>query len=176
MLDNNKVLEYLSGSTIYEVNLRQFTQKGDINSFMEHLPRLKKMGVSIIWLMPIHPIGIKNRKGSLGSYYCSRNFFDLNEEYGTKSDFKKLVTAVHDSGMKIIIDWVANHAAWDNNWTLTNPDFFLRDDQGEFISPYDWTDVIQIDHNNEAAHDAMRNAMCYWVNEFNIDGFRRCHI
>ena len=172
MLDNNKVLEYLSGSTIYEVNLRQFTQKGDINSFMEHLPRLKKMGVSIIWLMPIHPIGIKNRKGSLGSYYCSRNFFDLNEEYGTKSDFKKLVTAVHDSGMKIIIDWVANHAAWDNNWTLTNPDFFLRDDQGEFISPYDWTDVIQIDHNNEAAHDAMRNAMCYWVNEFNIDGFR----
>lgn len=172
MLDNNKVLKYLSGATIYEVNLRQYTEKGDIPSFIEHLPRLKKMGVDIIWLMPIHPIGIHNRKGTLGSYYSSRDFFDLNPEYGTKADFSNLVAMVHQLDMKIIIDWVANHAAWDNSWTLTNPEYFVRDAAGNFLSPYDWSDVIQVDHNNEAAHDAMRSAMCYWVREFDIDGFR----
>ena len=172
MLNNIKLINYLKKATIYEVNLRQYTKEGSIISFQKHLPRLKEMGVDILWFMPIHPIGIKNRKGSLGSYYCSSNFFELNPEYGTKDDFKNLVSEIHLLGMKIIIDWVANHAAWDNNWTTTNPDFFLRNEQGEFLSPYDWTDVIQIDHNNEAAHDAMRSAMCHWVEEYDIDGFR----
>jgi glycosidase len=172
MLNNKKVLDYLSVANIYEVNLRQYTREGTISAFMEHLPRLKEMGVAILWFMPLHPIGKINRKGSLGSYYSSSNFFELNPEFGTASDFKNMVNVIHELGMKVIIDWVANHAAWDNNWTITNPDFFVRAETGQFLSPYDWTDVIQIDHNNEAAHDAMRTAMCYWVREFDIDGFR----
>jgi len=172
MLNNKKVLDYLSIANIYEVNLRQYTKEGTIAAFMEHLPRLKEMGVEILWFMPLHPIGKINRKGSLGSYYSSSNFFELNPEFGTEADFKNLVKVIHELGMKVIIDWVANHAAWDNNWTITNPDYFVRADNGQFLSPYDWTDVIQIDHNNEAAHDAMRSAMCFWVNEFDIDGFR----
>jgi len=172
MLNNKKVLDYLSIANIYEVNLRQYTKEGAIAAFMEHLPRLKEMGVEILWFMPLHPIGKINRKGSLGSYYSSSNFFELNPEFGTEADFKNLVKVIHELGMKVIIDWVANHAAWDNNWTITNPDYFVRADNGQFLSPYDWTDVIQIDHNNEAAHDAMRSAMCFWVNEFDIDGFR----
>jgi glycosidase len=172
MLNNKKVLDYLSVANIYEVNLRQYTHEGTIAAFMEHLPRLKEMGVAILWFMPLHPIGKINRKGSLGSYYSSSNFFELNPEFGTASDFKNMVNVIHELGMKVIIDWVANHAAWDNNWAITNPDFFVRAETGQFLSPYDWTDVIQIDHNNEAAHDAMRTAMCYWVREFDIDGFR----
>ena len=172
MLSNKKVLDYLSVANIYEVNLRQYTREGTISAFMEHLPRLKEMGVEIFWFMPLHPIGKINRKGSLGSYYSSSNFFELNPEFGTAADFKNMVNVIHELGMKVIIDWVANHAAWDNNWTITNPDFFVRAETGQFLSPYDWTDVIQIDHNNEAAHDAMRSAMCYWVKEFDIDGFR----
>ena len=168
-----KPLDYfLKHSTIYEVNLRQYTKEGTIAAFMLHLPRLKKMGIDIIWLMPIHPIGKINRKGNLGSYYSISDYFDINPEFGTKSDFKKLVELVHELEMKIIIDWVANHAAWDNKWTLTNPDYFSRNAAGQFLSPYDWSDVIQIDHNNEMAHDALRHAMCFWVKEFDIDGFR----
>jgi len=130
------------------------------------------MGIQILWFMPIHPIGKKNKKGTAGSYYSSQNFFELNPEYGTKEDFKLMVEQIHEMGMKIILDWVANHAAWDNNWTITNPDFFVRDAAGQFASPFDWSDVIQIDHQNEAAHDAMIEAMSYWVEKFDIDGFR----
>lgn len=172
MLNNDNVLSYLHRSNIYEVNIRQYSSEGNIQSFIKHLPRLKKMGIDILWLMPIHPIGLKNRKGTLGSYYSSSDYFDINPEFGTKADFKNLVEESHSLGMKIIIDWVANHAAWDNQWTQTNPDFFERNEHGEFLSPYDWTDVIQINHNNEAAHDALRDAMCFWVKEFDIDGFR----
>ena len=130
------------------------------------------MGVEILWMMPIHPIGIINRKGTLGSYYSVKDFCDINPEYGTKQDFKILVEAVHTIGMKIIIDWVANHAAWDNNWTVDNPDFFVRDETGSFVSPYDWSDVIQINHSNDDQQAGMINAMQYWVLEFDIDGFR----
>lgn len=172
MLNNDKILSFLHRTNIYEVNIRQYTNAGDFESFRKHLPRLKNMGVEVLWLMPIHPIGLKNRKGTLGSYYSSSDYFDINPEYGTKADFKALVEEVHSFGMKIIIDWVANHAAWDNRWTETNPDYFVRHENGEFLSPYDWTDVIQIDHNNEAAHYALREAMCYWVKEYDIDGFR----
>lgn len=169
---NNSLLSYLQKATIYEVNTRQFSVEGDFASLQKHLPRLKEMGVDILWMMPVHPIGIRNRKGSLGSYYSSRDFFEVNPEYGTKEDFKNLVDEVHSLGMKIIIDWVANHAAWDNAWVETNPEYFLRDDSGNFVSPYDWSDVIQVNHAHEAAHDAMRSAMLYWIKKFDIDGFR----
>lgn len=166
------MLSYLQQATMYEVNTRQYSSRGDFNSFRNHLPRLKAMGVDILWFMPVHPIGMKNRKGILGSYYSSRNYLDINPEFGTKADFKKLVSKAHELGMKVIIDWVANHAAWDHEWTLSNPDFFEADKSGQFISPHDWSDVIQIDHQNNAAHEAMCEAMLYWIQEFDIDGFR----
>ena len=162
----------LQQANLYEVNLRQYSDKGDIAGFMEHLPRLASMGVDILWLMPIHPIGELNRKGSLGSYYSIKDFRGLNAEYGSMEDFAKLVELAHAHGMRVIIDWVANHAAWDNVWTTDHPDYFCRDEHGQFMSPYDWSDVIQIDHRNEAEQAAMADAMEYWVTQFNIDGFR----
>jgi len=172
MTKNSSLLQTLDKATIYEVNIRQYTQEGTIEAFIEHLPRLKKMGVDIIWLMPMHPIGKKNRKGSLGSYYSISDFKEINPEFGTKHEFKNLIHEIHALGMKVIMDWVANHAAWDNIWTINHPDFFASNEAGEFLSPYDWTDVIQINHENEQAHDALHEAMCYWVKEFDIDGFR----
>ena len=169
---NEKIISELKHAIFYEVNLRQYTPEGTIKAFLPHLHRIAAMGVNMIWLMPIHPTGIINRKGSLGSYYSSRNFTEVNPEFGNKSDLKHLIVQAHQMGIKVILDWVANHAAWDNNWTSDHPDYFVRDENGNFLSPYDWTDVIQIDHNNEAAHDALREAMCYWIREFDIDGFR----
>ena len=163
---------FLAASNLYEVNLRQYSAQGSFKAFATHLPRLKEMGVEILWLMPIHPIGIKNRKGTLGSYYSIKDFMDTNPEFGSKEEFKNLVAEVHRLDMKIILDWVANHAAWDNVWTLTNPDFFERDDAGNFKPPYDWDDVIQINHSNPAEQQAMIDAMKYWVSDFDIDGFR----
>lgn len=171
MFERNK-LNFLRHSSIYEVNLRQYTQEGTIRAFMEHVPRLKKMGIGVIWMMPIHPIGIKNRKGTLGSYYSISDYQQINPEFGTLADFKALVELVHQLGMKIIIDWVANHSAWDNVWTMEHPDYFVHDESGVFQSPYDWSDVIQIDHRNSAAHHALIDAMCFWVREYDIDGFR----
>ncbi len=163
---------FLSSSNIYAVNMRQYTAAGTFNAFAAHLPGLKDMGVDILWLMPIHPIGLLNRKGTLGSYYSIKDFEDVNPEYGSKADFKNLVDAAHALGMKIILDWVANHAAWDNVWTNTHPDFFMHDGHGNFKTAFDWEDVIQINHSNPQEQQAMIDAMKYWVTNFDIDGFR----
>lgn len=167
-----KVPGFLSSSNIYEVNIRQYTPEGTFQAFMKHLPRLKEMGVEVLWFMPVHPIGSQNRKGTLGSYYSIKNFKEINPEFGSMQDFKSMIDLIHGLGMRIIMDWVANHAAWDNNWTLSNPDFFERDEKGNFKSPYDWTDVIQIDHSSVLQQDTMIDAMAYWIGECNIDGFR----
>lgn len=163
---------FLVSSNLYEVNTRQYTPEGTFEAFVRHLPRLKEMGVKILWFMPIHPIGIEKRKGSLGSYYSIKNFKEVNPEFGTLEDFKSMIEIIHSLDMKIIMDWVANHAAWDNNWTLTDPDFFEQDEAGKLTSPYDWTDVIQINHKNVEQQDAMIAAMSYWITECDIDGFR----
>jgi alpha-amylase len=167
-----KRADWIASTNIYEVNIRQYTPEGNFKAFAESLPRLKNMGVEVLWLMPIHPIGKTNRKGTLGSYYSISDFKGVNPEFGTAADLKNLVRLAHELGMKIIIDWVANHAAWDNVWTKDHPEYFVRDDEGNFKAPYDWTDVIQIDHNNMAEQDVMIDAMKYWVTEFDIDGFR----
>lgn len=130
------------------------------------------MGVDTLWMMPIFPIGSKKRKGSLGSYYSIKDFKDVNPEFGNRDDFLKLVMTAHELGMRVIIDWVANHAAWDNVWTIEHPDYFEHDEHGEFKPPYDWDDVIQIDHKNPAQQAAMLDAMRFWVVNFSIDGFR----
>ncbi len=163
---------FLLSSNIYEVNVRQYTPEGTFEAFAKHLPRLKHMGVEILWFMPIHPIGLVNRKGSLGSYYSVRDFKDVNPEFGSKADFDLLVNQIHALDMKIIIDWIANHAAWDNVWTLDNPNFFLRDELGAFKNAFDWDDVIQINHECDEEQNAMIDAMKYWVEKHNIDGFR----
>ena len=163
---------WIAQTNIYEVNIRQYTVEGTFNAFAKSLPRLKDMGVEVLWIMPIHPIGKINRKGTMGSYYSISDFKGVNPEFGTATDFKNLVKLVHESGMKIIMDWVANHAAWDHVWTKTHPEYFVIDDAGNFLPPYDWTDVIQIDHTSIAEQDAMIDAMKYWVTDFDIDGFR----
>lgn len=172
--------EWTKDKNIYEVNLRQYTEEGTIKAFMEHLPRLKKMGVDILWLMPIHPVGELNRKGTMGSQYASRDYLGLDPAYGDKSDLKALVDTVHEMGMYLIIDWVANHTGWDNVWTEDHLDWFKRNEDGE-LYPYTftdhgkveyWTDVIALDYSNKELWQGMTDAMAYWVKEFNIDGFR----
>ena len=163
---------FLNSSNIYSVNMRQFTEEGTFNAFAAHLPRLKDMGVGILWFMPIHPIGSRNRKGTLGSYYSISDFNDVNPEYGSKEDFKNIVDQAHALGMKVILDWVANHAAWDNVWTVNHPDFFETDETGHFKAPYDWEDVIQFNHQNPEQQQCMLDVMKYWITDFDIDGFR----
>jgi len=165
--------EWAKNANIYEVNIRQYTPEGTFNAFARDLPRLKKMGVDIIWLMPIQTIGEKNRKGPLGSPYSVKNYKKINPHYGTMDDLKNLVNKVHQQGMKIIIDWVANHTAWDNIWTKTHPEWYTKDANGHFKPPVaDWSDVIELDYSNQHMRDAMLDAMKYWVQKADIDGFR----
>ncbi len=165
--------DWSRNSVIYEVNLRQFTPNGTIKEFREHLPRLKELGVDILWFMPIHPIGELNRKGTLGSYYSVKDYFDLDPAYGTKDEFRQLVKEIHSNGMYIILDWVANHTAWDNELSKTNPEYFKKDAVGNFVPPVpDWHDVIALDYSNKDVWNYMNGALEYWIKEFNIDGYR----
>lgn len=158
---------------IYEVNVRQFTPEGTFKAFEKHLPRLKKMGIDILWFMPIQPIGEQNRKGSLGSYYSIKDYKAINPEFGTEKDFKELVEKIHQQGMYVMLDWVGNHTSWDNVWTKTNPEFFSKNEKGEFYPPVpDWSDVIELNYDNRDLWNKIIDAMEYWVKEFNIDGFR----
>lgn len=165
--------DWAKNSTIYEVNIRQFSKEGTFKSFQQHLPRLKELGVDILWLMPINPIGKLNRKGTLGSYYSVKDYVDVNPEFGTKEDFKTLVDEIHNQGMHVIIDWVANHTAWDNKWVKTNPEFYTKDSSGNFVPPVpDWSDVIDLNYDNKELWKEMISALKYWVSEFDIDGYR----
>ena len=165
-------IEWSRNANIYEVNIRQYTPEGTINAFRKHLPRLKNMAVSIIWIMPVQPIGEKNRKGSLGSYYSIRDYKAVNEAFGDLEDFKALVKDAHKLGMYVLLDWVANHTSWDNVWTESNPDFYRKDENGNFDSPWDWTDVIALNYSNPVMRESMIDAMRFWLEESNIDGFR----
>lgn len=165
--------QWAVNANIYEVNIRQYSPEGTFAAFTEDLPRLQEMGVRILWLMPIHPIGELNRKGTLGSYYSIKDYTAINPEFGDKDDFAELVETAHELGMKVILDWVANHTAWDAVWTETNPEFYLTDEDGNFFPPVDdWEDVIQLDVENRDMWEAMIQAMEYWVREYDIDGFR----
>lgn len=166
-------VDWAHHTNIYEVNIRQYTQQGTLNAFAQHLPRLKDMGVHTIWFMPLQPIGKIHRKGTLGSYYSISDYISLNPEYGTLADFQSLVDNIHKLEMKVIIDWVANHTAWDHVWTKTDPGFFSKDEFGRFRPPFpDWSDVIHLNYDNKELWWAMVNDMRFWVNNFDIDGFR----
>lgn len=165
--------DWSRNATIYEVNIRQYTPEGTFKAFQQHLPRLKKMGVDILWLMPINPIGEKNRKGKLGSYYAVKDYLAVNPEYGNTADLKELVAKAHELGMYVIVDWVANHTSWDNALVTEHPDWYKKDSTGKIIPPVaDWTDVAALDYTNKDLRKYMTDALCYWVKETNIDGYR----
>ncbi len=158
---------------IYEVNVRQYTEEGNFKAFEKHLPSLKELGADILWLMPIHPIGEKNRKGTLGSYYSVKDYKAVNPEFGTLEEFKSLVKMIHKMGMYVIIDWVANHTSWDNNWIEEHPEFYTTDSVGNIISPNpDWTDVADLNYDNKELREEMIDALKFWIEECDIDGYR----
>ncbi len=166
-------LEWSNDAVMYEVNVRQYTPEGTFNAFAEHLPQLKELGVEILWFMPIHPIGEKNRKGSLGSYYSIRDYKAVNPEFGTIDDFNALVNKAHEMGFKVIIDCVANHSAFDNVWTESHKDWYTQDSLGNIIPPVaDWSDVADLNYDNTEMRAAMLDAMKFWVAEAGIDGYR----
>lgn len=162
-------------SNIYEVNLRQYSVSGSITDFEKHLPRLKDMGVEILWFMPITPIGLEGRKMTekeLGSYYAVKDYKGFNPDYGTMDDWKAFVKHAHEMGFKVITDWVANHSAPDNHWMKAHPDFYAKDSLGKVIAPFDWTDVRKLNYKNTELRDSMIDAMKFWITETGIDGFR----
>lgn len=181
--------ELADNAIIYEVNIRQYSPEGTFNAFVHDIPKLKKLGVKILWLMPIHEIGIKNRKAKgdksvddiedaiekqiyLGSPYSVRDYRSINHNYGSKEDFQYLVDTAHKNGMYVILDWVANHTAWDHPWVTMHNKFYTRDKEGKMIAPFDWTDVAELDYTNRDLRKAMIEDMKYWITQYNIDGFR----
>jgi glycosidase len=170
---SNSVLpDWAKQATIYEVNIRQYSAAGDFKSVTQSLPRLQKLGVGILWLMPIQPISKLNRKGTLGSPYSVADYKGINPEFGNSDDLKALIDGAHKLGMKVIIDWVANHSGWDNPW-IANKSWYHQDADGNIIAPNrDWTDVAWLNYDNAEMRAAMIDAMKYWVNQFGIDGFR----
>lgn len=161
-------------ATIYEVNVRQYTKEGTLNAFAEHLPRLKELGVKILWFMPIHPISVKKRKGVLGSYYAVQDYKAVNPDLGTDLDFKEVINQAHELGLKVIMDWVPNHTGFDNDWIDEHPDWYEKNEEGEIIHPEgtDWYDVASLDYDVPEMRQAMIDAMLFWVENFDIDGFR----
>lgn len=170
---------WVARSALYEVFVQDFSPAGTFRGVIDGLDRIQAAGADVIWLMPIYPIGVLNRKGTLGSPYAVRDYRATNPAYGTAADFRALVAAVHQRGMKLILDWVPNHTAPDHPWVKEHPDYYVRDKQGKPSVPRDekgkltdWTDVAQLDYKNPRLRRAMIDNMRYWLTEFGIDGFR----
>ncbi len=175
--------DWAKNANIYEVNIRQYTPEGTFDAFRSHLPRLKKMGVDILWLMPVHPISVPKRKGSLGSYYAVSDFQAINPQFGTHEDFKELVDAAHAQGMYLIIDWVPHHTGWDHPWITEHPEYYNKNDKGEIRDPineetgepWGWTDVAELNLDNPEMRRHVVDDMIFWLEDYNIDGFRVDH-
>jgi len=167
-----KTVDWVINTNIYEVNIRQYTKEGTFAAFAKHLPRLKDMGVETLWLMPITPISVEKRQGSLGSYYACSSYTTINPEFGSLADFKTLVTQAHILKIKIIIDWVANHTGYNHAWTKEHTDWYEKDEHGNFTEKNGWADVIDLNYKNNELRKGMIEAMQYWINECDIDGFR----
>jgi glycosidase len=170
---------WVARSALYEVFVQDFSPAGNFRGVIDGLDRIQSSGADVIWLMPIHPIGVVNRKGSLGSPYAARDYRAINPAYGNAADFRALVQAAHARGMKLILDWVPDHTSPDHAWVKEHPDYYIRNERGEPSVPRDakgkltdWTDVVQLDYKNPAVRHEMIDAMQYWLKEFGIDGFR----
>ncbi|WP_081209853.1 alpha-amylase family glycosyl hydrolase [Salegentibacter sediminis] len=189
--------EALESAVIYEANIRQYSPEGTFEAFTKDIPQLKELGVKVIWLMPIYPISMKNRKATqglsiediedeeerkkyLGSYYAIADYTGINPEFGEFDDFNELVDTAHENGMYVILDWVANHTGWDHHWMEEHPEFYTQNDKGEIVDPlnpdtgesWGWTDVADLNYDNKELWEAMTKEMEFWVEEYNIDGFR----
>ncbi|MCP9200950.1 alpha-amylase family glycosyl hydrolase [Gramella sp. GC03-9] len=191
---NNDMME---SAVIYEANIRQYSPEGTFNAFTKDIPQLKELGVKIIWLMPVHPISMKNRKATgdlsiediedpeerkkyLGSYYAISDYTKVHEDYGSMEDFDELVQTAHENGMYVILDWVANHTGWDHKWLEEHPEWYTQNEKGEPVDPlnpatgesWGWTDVADLNYESEGLRKAMTEDMLFWVREHDIDGFR----
>jgi glycosidase len=163
---------WIRDCVVYEIFPRQFSATGDFAGITARLDELKALGVDVLWLMPIHPLGRLKAKGSIGSPYAVRDYYAVNPDYGTKEDFRRLVEAAHARGLKVMIDIVANHTAWDSVM-LGDPGYYKQDASGHVISPHpDWADVAGLNYGNPKTRAYMRGMMHYWVNEFQLDGLR----
>jgi len=166
-------------AAIYEINVRQYTPEGTIAALRTHLPRLDALGVDILWVMPMQPIGKLHRKGVLGSYYSISDYTAINPEYGSESDFRAFVSDAHKRGKHVVLDWVANHTAFDHAWITQHPDWYVHDSTGKIINARDnegkdtdWTDVAELDYTKPAMREAMISDMRWWVDSMHVDGFR----
>ena len=172
--------QWAEQANIYEVNVRQYTDEGTLQAFQTHLPRLKELGVDILWFMPIQPIGELHRKGTLGSYYSISNYTAVHPDYGTIEDFQSIVEQAHSLGMRVILDWVANHTAFDHHWVDDHPEFYTTDSAGNYPivavnnegNPTDWTDVADLNYEAAGMREEMISEMNWWVTTAGIDGFR----
>ena len=183
--------EGIENAVIYEANIRQYSKAGTFNEFTKDIPELKKLGVKVIWLMPIFPISEKGRKAekdllvvdvkdpikrskSLGNYYAVADYEKINPDLGTEEDLEYLIKTAHDNGMYVILDWVANHTGLDNSWIKNYPEFYTKDTRGNIAHPKgtDWTDTAELNYENKELWDLMASAMVYWVDRFNVDGYR----
>ncbi len=164
--------DWLRSATVYEVFPRHFSPAGNLVGVTAKLDELKELGVTVLWMMPIHPIGEKFRKGDFGSPYSIKDYYAIDPNYGTLDDFKKLVDGAHQRGMKVIMDIVANHTAWDSVM-MTNKDFYKQDAPGHVIPPVpDWTDVAGLNYTNAALREYMITMLKYWITTCDVDGFR----
>ncbi|TVZ25306.1 alpha amylase catalytic subunit [Gillisia sp. Hel_I_86] len=187
----------LENGVIYEANIRQYSPEGTFNAFTQDIPQLKELGVKVIWVMPVYPISVKNRKATggkmvteiedekerekyLGSYYAVSDYTKVNPDLGTIEDFQKLVDVAHENGMFVIMDWVANHTGWDHAWITEHPEYYTQNEKGEIVDPlnpetgesWGWTDTADLNYDNKELWEAMTNEMKYWVENHDIDGFR----
>ena len=165
--------DWIRDAVIYQIWERAYSQKGDFNSITADLDRLKTLGVDVLWLMPIHPIGQAKKKGSIGSPYAVRDYYGVNPDYGTPADLKRLVAEAHKRGLKVIIDIVANHTAWDNNLIKSNPEFYLKNNKGEIVPPVaDWADVAGLDYRKPEVRKYIIENLKSWIRDYDLDGFR----
>lgn len=164
--------DWLRSSVVYEIFPRNFSQEGTLNAITARLDELNDLGVNILWLMPIHPIGEKMKKGTIGSPFAVRDFYAINPDYGTTNDFKRLVEEAHKRNMKVVMDIVAGQTSWDSV-LMAHPDFYLKNAKGEIIPPDPaWTDVAGLDYSNPAVRRYMIDMMKYWLSDYGVDGFR----
>src|SRR6266436_7042910 len=163
--------DWVRDGVIYEIFPRAFSPQGNFNGITARLDDLKALGVNILWLMPIHPIGQEKKKGTIGSPYAVRDYYGINPDYGTKDDLKRLISQAHQRGLKVIIDIVANHTSWDSvmmKW----PEFYRHDAAGKITYPHDWFDVAQLNYDNPKLREYMTEMLKFWIREFDLDGFR----
>lgn len=187
----------VENAVIYEVNIRQYSKEGTLAAFTKDIPTLKKLGVKILWIMPVQPISLKRRKATpdkmieeienleerkkyLGSYYAIGDYTTVHPDYGTLEDFKNLVKTAHDNRIYVILDWVANHTGWDHPWIANHPEYYHKNDQGKVTEPINgytglpegWSDVAHLNYDNGALFEVMKKEMLFWIKETDIDGFR----